>query len=155
MKLVVTTPTSVVVDVADVTDLRAEDRTGAFGIRPGHADFVTLLPVSVVTWRGTGDRERHVLVRGGVLSVHEGSRIEIAARGAWPEDELSTLGRAAIEALDRGRAEEDETRTGEAQLHLATMRQVERVLRAGRGTASMPPALDRRGEGRGEAEGAG
>jgi F-type H+-transporting ATPase subunit epsilon len=149
MRLVVTTPTSVVVDVEDVTDLRADDRTGAFGIRPGHADFVTLLPVSVITWRGSGDRERFVLVRGGVLSVHEGNRIEVAARGAWGEDELSDLGQTAIEALDRARAEEDVTRTSEAQLHFATMRQIERVLQAGRGTTSMPPVLDRRGEGEG------
>ena len=34
-----------------MSHLRAEDDTGAFGILPGHADFLTVLAVSVVTWR--------------------------------------------------------------------------------------------------------
>ena len=46
---------------------RAEDRSGAFGIAPGHANFITLLPVSVVTWREANGKEGFVLVRGGVL----------------------------------------------------------------------------------------
>ena len=59
MKLTVTTPLAIVLDVEDVAHLRAEDETGAFGILPAHADFLTALAVSVVTWRDAKGVERH------------------------------------------------------------------------------------------------
>ena len=46
MKLSVATPLALVVEADDVRHLRAEDDTGAFGILPGHADFLTALAVS-------------------------------------------------------------------------------------------------------------
>jgi F-type H+-transporting ATPase subunit epsilon len=145
MKLVVTTPTALVEEVANLDHLRAEDETGAFGILPGHADFITVLPVSVVTWGG-GGREGFLLVRGGVLRVSGGKLVEIAARGAWREDQLEELGPSALEDLQRADETEDVTRTSDTRLHLATMRQVERVLRAGRDGPSVLPRLDRRAE---------
>ena len=39
MRLLITTPTTVVVDDPDVVALRAEDDSGSFGILQGHADF--------------------------------------------------------------------------------------------------------------------
>lgn len=144
MNLVVTTPTSVVVNVSDVRHIRAEDRTGAFGIEPGHADFVTLVPVSVVTWKDGSGREAFVLVRSGVLTVQGGDHVEIAVRGAYKEDELADLDARALEELRKADESEDVTRTTDTRLHLATMRQIERVLRAGRGGASAPPLLDKR-----------
>ena len=56
MRLTVTTPLAIVVEADDVAHLRAEDETGAFGILPGHADFLTALAVSVVTWRDSARR---------------------------------------------------------------------------------------------------
>jgi len=146
MRLVVTTPTARVADVEGIAHIRAEDGTGAFGILPGHADFVTVLPVSVVTWRGSDGTEGFVLVRRGVLTVREGKLVEIAARGAYREAGLASLGGTAIEALERADAAEDVLRTADTRLHLATMRQIERVLRAGHAAQSMPPTLDRRRE---------
>jgi F-type H+-transporting ATPase subunit epsilon len=146
MNLVVTTPTSIVVCVDGVRLVRAEDATGAFGIAPGHADFLTLLPVSVVTWRQENGKERFVLVRGGVLSVHDGDRVEIAARGAYREDELEELGDRALEELRKADESEDVTRTTDTRIHLATMRLIERVLRSSRAAGPLPPILDRRGE---------
>ena len=61
MRFTVTTPTAVVEDVDDIRHIRAEDESGAFGILPGHADFVTVLPVSVVMWRAGDGREGFVL----------------------------------------------------------------------------------------------
>lgn len=145
MRLLVTTPTAVVEDVTDLTHLRAEDATGAFGILPGHADFVAVLPVSVVTWSGDG-REAFVLIRGGVLRVSGGDLIEIAARGAWREDQLEELGPSALEDLQRADETEDVTRTADTRLHLAAMRQIERVLRAGRDGPGTPPRLDRQSD---------
>ncbi|MGC9420155.1 MAG: F0F1 ATP synthase subunit epsilon [Rhodovulum sp.] len=143
MRLVVTTPTELVEDVDEVRHVRAEDETGAFGILPGHADFVTVLPVSVVTWQSPEDREGFVLVRRGVLTVRGGTLVEIAARGAYRSAELAALGEGALAELERREITEAEARTTDTRLHLATMRQIERVLHAGRDGAG-PPSLDRR-----------
>ena len=48
MRLLITTPLSVVVDEDGILALRAEDATGSFGILPGHADFLTSLAISSV-----------------------------------------------------------------------------------------------------------
>lgn len=147
MRLIVTTPIALVEDVEDVRHIHAEDETGAFGILPGHADFVTVLPVSVVTWRRADGAEAFVLVRGGVLTVQGGDRVEIAARGAYRADDLAGLGEDAIAALERLDLSEIEARTSESRLHLATMRQIERVLRSGREGKSAPSMLQQRREG--------
>ena len=96
MRLLVTTPTSVVLDAGDVTHVRAEDETGAFGIQPGHADFITVLAISVVTWRNHRAEEHHLAVRGGVLTVRDGELVEIATREAVGEDTLGDLGRVVL-----------------------------------------------------------
>ena len=113
MRMVVTTPTAVVEDVADVRHVRAEDETGAFGILPGHADFVTILPISVLTWRAAEDREGFVLVWRGFLSVTGGDLVEVAARSAFRQDALSDLGETALAELIRSRSVEEETRTSD------------------------------------------
>jgi F-type H+-transporting ATPase subunit epsilon len=146
MRLVVTTPTDLVEDVDDVREVRAEDATGAFGILPGHADFVTVLPVSVVTWQSPEDLEGFVLVRRGVLTVRDGTLVEIAARGAYRAADLAALGEGALAELERRDITEAEARTTDTRLHLATMRQIERVLRAGRAGRPAPPVLEQRAD---------
>jgi F-type H+-transporting ATPase subunit epsilon len=78
MRLLVTTPTAILLDVDDVRHVRAEDRTGAFGIQPGHAEFLTVLTVSVLSYRDAAGVERYVAVHGGVLRVRGGSAVEVA-----------------------------------------------------------------------------
>ncbi len=56
MKLLITTPTAVVINAQDVAAVRAEDESGSFGILNGHADFLTALTVSVVSWHNADDR---------------------------------------------------------------------------------------------------
>ena len=85
MRLQVVTPLEVAVDADDVASLRAEDTTGAFGILPRHADFVTSLAISVVTWHDVAGAEHRIAVRGGVLRVQNGDFIQIATRQAWIE----------------------------------------------------------------------
>jgi F-type H+-transporting ATPase subunit epsilon len=140
MRLVVTTPTAIVADVDGVRHLRAEDETGAFGIMPGHADFLTVLPVSVVMWDCGAGAEGFVLVRGGILTVHVGELVEIAARGAFSRADLADLDRDAIEQLQQADEMEDISRTSDTRLHLATMRQVQRVLETARGGGQAPPS---------------
>ena len=55
----VATPLAIIAEADDVAHLRAEDETGAFGILPGHADFLTALSISVASWRDRTGAEHH------------------------------------------------------------------------------------------------
>jgi len=131
MRLLITTPAELVVDVDDVRHVRAEDETGAFGILPGHADFLTVLEVSVITWRDAHGGLHHVAVRGGLLTVRGGTVVEIATREAIGEESLAALGDAVLERFRAESAAESAARVSTAQLHMATMRQIERFLESG------------------------
>lgn len=143
MKLLVTTPTAVIADVRDVRHVRAEDETGAFGILPGHADFITVLAVSVLSWRGRGGDEHHVAVRGGVLTVRDGNAVEVATREAVGEDTLARLGRAVLERFREEAQAEEESRVSATRMHLAAIRQLQRYLESGRQPVpqGLPPSL--------------
>lgn len=132
MKLLVATPLTVVVDAEDVDHVRAEDDSGAFGIRPGHGDFVTVLSISVLSWRDRRGAEHHIAVRGGVLSVRDGQVVEVAARDAVGEDTLQALGDAVLDRFRADARNETEARLSSARLHVAAMRQMQRYLEAGR-----------------------
>ena len=113
MNLSIVTPLSIVVD-EPVTSLRAMDASGSFGILPGHAEFLTRLAISVVSWTNARGAARHCAVRGGALSV-TGGDIAIATREAVPGDDLETLDR---EVLARFRADLDVER----REHVSTTR---------------------------------
>lgn len=145
MRLLVTTPTSIVLDAGDVRHVRAEDETGAFGILPGHADLITVLLVSVITWRNGMDQEHHIAVRGGILTVHGGTVVEVATREAVGEDTLRELGRSVLERFREEAHTEEAWRISSTRLQLAAIRQLQRYLESGRQSAprSAPPALGR------------
>jgi F-type H+-transporting ATPase subunit epsilon len=126
MRLIVTTPTHLIVDSDDVEHVRAEDETGMFGIHPGHADFLTVLSVCVVSWQDETGNAHHVAVRGGVLTVRDGRRVEIASRDAVGEATLERLGSAVLERFRADEATESESRISSTRLHLATIRQLQR-----------------------------
>ena len=96
MRLIIATPMAVVVDTPDVAHVRAEDDTGAFGILEHHADFLTVLALSVVSWRNHAGREHYAAVRGGVLSVAGGRQISVATGGAGGSGYLHRPERAVI-----------------------------------------------------------
>lgn len=135
MKLAVTTPLAIVTEVEDVAHLRAEDETGAFGILPGHADFLTALAVSVVSWRDRAGAEHHLAVRGGMLEVRGGDRITIATREAVAGDDLQRLLTDVVVAFRRGQEEERKARADAQRLYLAAIRQICRFLRSERSPA--------------------
>ena len=139
MRLSVTTPLAIVIDVSDVAHLRAEDDTGAFGILPGHADFLTALSVSVASWRDDRGFEHHVAVRGGMLEVSDGDAIAIATPEAVPGDDLHRLESEVLAKFRRQLDEEQAVRTDAQRLYLAAIRQIARFLRTERATA-MPVA---------------
>ena len=143
MRLTVATPLVIVVEVGDVVHLRAEDDTGAFGILPGHADFLTALAVSVASWRDDRGAEHHVAVRGGMLEVRDGNTIGIATPEAVAGDDLQRLETEVLAKFRLQLVEEQAARTDAQRLYLAAIRQIARFLRAERGpTMPVMPTLD-------------
>jgi F-type H+-transporting ATPase subunit epsilon len=130
VNLSIATPLAIVVEASDVAYVRAEDETGAFGILPGHADFLTTLAVSVVTWRNDG-KMHHVAVRGGVLTVREGERVSIVTREAVGEETLAALGDAVLARMRREEESEEASRLAGTRMELAAMRQIQRYLATG------------------------
>jgi len=139
MRLTISTPMAVVVDVEGVAHLRAEDDTGAFGILPGHADFLTVLSPSVATWRDKTGAEHHVALRGGMLEVRGGETIAIATREAKADDDLHRLETEVLTAYRQAADEEQAARSDAERLYLAAIRQIYRLLRP-EGGAGMPGA---------------
>ncbi|PWC45925.1 F0F1 ATP synthase subunit epsilon [Azospirillum sp. TSO22-1] len=129
MDLVITTPTAVAARVPDVVHLRAEDASGGFGVLPGHADLLTALSVSVVSWRRADGREGHCAVHGGVLTVSGGARIAVATREAVVGDDLGALEHDVLARFRQAREEEGEARTGARRMHLAAVRHILAYLR--------------------------
>ncbi|MFI5297656.1 MAG: F0F1 ATP synthase subunit epsilon [Polyangiales bacterium] len=135
MRLIVTTPTEIVVDAAGARHLRAEDETGSFGIEPKHADFLTVLSVSVVSYQDAGGVERFVAVHGGVLSVRAGTSVEIATSEALVGDDLETLRKAVISRYRDEANAEKAARTRATKLHLLAIRKIYSTLRGESGAA--------------------
>jgi F-type H+-transporting ATPase subunit epsilon len=130
--MIVSTPLSVVADVSDVAHLRAEDETGAFGVLPGHADFLTALTVSAATWRDRNGAEHHMALRGGMLEVRDGDTITIATREAIVSDDLRQLETEVLSAFRRQTEEERSARTDAERMYLAAIRQIYRFLKSER-----------------------
>jgi len=129
VRLTVSTPLAIVTDSEAVAHLRAEDETGAFGILPGHADFLTALSLSVVSWRDLKGSEHHLAVRGGMLQVRDGNLITIATREAVAGDDLSWLQTEVLATFRRRTDEEKKSRTDAQRLYLAAIRQICRYLK--------------------------
>jgi F-type H+-transporting ATPase subunit epsilon len=132
MRLMITTPTAVVLDDSDVIAARAEDESGSFGILNGHADFLTALTVSVVRWHRADDRERFCAVRHGVLSVSRGREVAIATREAVLGNDLDHLERVVLAEFRQALEAERTARIESAKLQMKAIRQLVRYLRPDR-----------------------
>jgi len=129
VNLIVSTPIATAVRTADARHVRAQDASGAFGIWPGHADFLTALSISVLSWRDGRGVEHYLAVRGGMLSVHGGDTVTVATPEAVAGDDLHQL---ETEVLRQFRLQIDEerlTRTDAQRLQVAAIRQIVRLLR--------------------------
>jgi F-type H+-transporting ATPase subunit epsilon len=129
MRLLITTPTRVVIDDPEVTALRAEDESGGFGILDGHADFLTALTVSVVSWRTADGGQRFCAVRRGVLSATRGREVAIATRQALVDDDLDHLEQVVLAEFRQEIEAERTARTESLQLQMKAIRQIVRFLR--------------------------
>ena len=129
MRLLITTPTAVVADESDVTAVRAADETGSFGVLQGHADFLTVLSVSVVAWRRADESQHYCAVRRGVLRVNDGNEVAIATREAIIGDDLDHLEQVVVGELRSTLETERMARIGSLQLQMKAIRQIVRYLR--------------------------
>ncbi len=129
MRLLITTPTAVVIDAVNVVSVRAEDESGGFGILNGHVDLLTALTISIVRWRDSDGREGYCAVRHGVLSVTNGSEIAIATREAISGDDLDHLESVVLAEFREAREAERSARTESLKLQMNAIRQIVRYLR--------------------------
>lgn len=123
MRLRIVTPLTLVVD-EEIASLQAEDASGAFGVLPGHADFLTALDISVASWTDAMGATHHCAVRGGMLTVAGGVGVDITTREAVKGDDLATLDQTV---LARFRDEDDEERTERTEdlrLHMGAIRRL-------------------------------
>ena len=124
MRLTVTTPTRLVVDDSAVVALSAEDETGCFAIWPRHADFLTALLPSVVSWRQASGREQYCAVHGGLLTVAGGARVAVTTRQAIVGDDLGALEAEVRRAFAASAERESQARSDAARLHAAAIRRI-------------------------------
>jgi F-type H+-transporting ATPase subunit epsilon len=129
LDLTIATPLDMVVNHDAARSLRAEDESGSFGIRPGHANFITMLAPSVVCWIAPDGARRFCAVDGGVMTVSGGRTVAIACREAIAGDSLERLegevARVRAAELDAQRRVRVET----VRLHAQAVRQMLRYLR--------------------------
>lgn len=129
MRLLITDPTAVVADHADVTSVRAEDESGSFGILDGHADLLTVLTVSVVSWRRANGEAGYCAVRHGVLSVQQGRQVAIATRQAQLGSNLQDLERSVLARFHADADAESSGRVAAMRLHTQAIRRIVEALR--------------------------
>jgi F-type H+-transporting ATPase subunit epsilon len=129
MRLLITTPTTVVVDEPDASAVRAEDESGSFGILDGHDDLLTVLAVSVVSWHRAGVPPRFCAVRRGILSVSGGREVAIATREAIAGDDLDRLEQVVLTEFRQKADIERTSRVTALELQMKALRQIVRYLR--------------------------
>ncbi|WP_424140100.1 F0F1 ATP synthase subunit epsilon [Roseomonas chloroacetimidivorans] len=139
MRLLLTDPVRVIADHADIASLRAEDASGSFGILRGHADLLTVLGVSVVSWRHQDGRAGYCAVRGGILTVRKGTEIAIATREGQLGESTEQLEHGVLTGFLAATEAERNERVAETRMHLQAVRQIVRILRSGAGTAGLSP----------------
>lgn len=128
MKLSITTPFSIIVDQEKILSLRAEDATGNFGILPLHADFMTLLEVSVISWKDDLGEVFYCAVSNGILIVTAGEHVSIATREAVMGKNLSDLKHRVLGSFNEAIARENEARISQERIQAEALRRVQNYL---------------------------
>ncbi|MEM5326997.1 F0F1 ATP synthase subunit epsilon [Paraburkholderia sp. JHI2823] len=129
LDLTIATPLDIVVNHEAAGSVRAEDESGSFGIRPGHADFITMLVPSVVRWLAADGTRRYCAVDGGVMTVSAGRTVALACREAIVGDSLERLEREVASVRAAQLDAERRVRVESVRLHAQAVRQMLRHLR--------------------------
>jgi F-type H+-transporting ATPase subunit epsilon len=128
MRLIITTPTAVVVDEPAIRSLRAEDETGSFGILQGHEDFLTALSICVVSWESGDQDHAFCAVRRGVLTVSDGDKVAIATREAVVSRDLDHLAHTVLARMRQRAEDERASRNETLELQMRAIRHIVRYL---------------------------
>ena len=129
MKLSITSVATTMSLEQDVVSLRAIDASGYFGIRRGHADFLTVLDIGVISWVAADGRENYCAARGGILRVKDGNYVEIVSREAIIDDDLTRLESSIIGEFHRRDEAERSVRFESRRLELQMVKEIMRYLR--------------------------
>lgn len=129
LHLTISTPASVLADVEDVVALRAEDASGSFGVLPGHADLLTVLTASVLSWRRAAGEQGFCAVRGGIFRVADGRAVSVATREGVPGTDLATLQHEVLAELAAKADADRRARVEHLRLQTRAVRQLLRYLR--------------------------
>lgn len=129
MRLVIATPLAIAAQLDAVAAIRAEDEAGHFGIRPRHAEFITALAVSVVSWTLADGTEGRCAVRGGLLTVGRDDTVTIATADAVMEAEPGALEARIIAELAAQDASERQASQQTERLRVETIRRAIGLLR--------------------------
>ncbi len=139
MKLTIATPLGIALESSEVAHVRAEDVSGGFGILAGHAEFLTVLSPSVVTWRELSGQEHYMAVQGGVFEVR-GDTVAIVTRKAVPGEDLHRLEADILVQFEHEQEQEQAARADAQRLYMAALRQIVQYLRRdGRGRPQGSP----------------
>lgn len=119
MRLRILTPLATILDRTDIAGILARDESGAFGIRPGHAPFLTALPPSVLTLRMEHGAVLYTAIAGGMLRVDRDGVLVTSPDAATGSELAPLAARVAAEkaaALHRQREGAAQERTLHAAL---------------------------------------
>lgn len=130
MRLRIADPVTIAVD-RTVSAVRAEDATGSFGILNGHADFLTALEISVISWREPDGRAGYCAVRGGILTVSHGTDVSVATREAHVGADLDELEHVVLAGYRAHVETERSGRTAAAKLRMQAIRRMVEALQGG------------------------
>lgn len=129
MRLRISDPVEILVD-CEVQAVRAEDASGQFGLRDGHADFLTALEVSVISWRLADGTPGYCAVRRGILTVNGGRDVSVATREGHVGTDLDQLEKEVLARYRRqGDMERGERQTA-ARLRMRAIRHMMSQLRS-------------------------
>ena len=128
MRLTITTPLGVIFDNETIFSLRAEDSTGSFGVLPGHADFTTVLNITVISWCGESGNILYCAVCKGLLTVTKGKEIFVATREGVIGSDLEDLKNRALAEYQLNDEQEENTRLLQERLHAEAIKNIQKYL---------------------------
>lgn len=128
LHLSIVIPSAVLYDSTHVVALRAADASGAFGILPRHADFLTVLAPSVLRWREADGATHYCATGEAVFRMTGGYSVTIACREAVLGDSLDALQAQVRQARATALDETRKARVEQTRLHAQAIRQLTRYL---------------------------
>ena len=128
MKLTITSPFGLIVDHEEILSLQAEDATGSFGILPLHADFMTVLAISVLSWQNMQKKTFYCAVNNGIFVIANEGDVSIATRQAVVGEDLVDLKQRVLGEFSIARELESKTRLTQERFQAEAIRRIQDYL---------------------------